>query len=58
MRLKIEFPVLKGPRGEMISKQQIVDEIWDLCEDCQKWLFDLASKRKEELQKKEQAPKL
>lgn len=60
MRNKEVYPIMPvpgaivGPTGQpsQIIQKRIIPEIWDLCEACQKWVWVLAEKRKEELQKK------
>lgn len=56
IRQKIVFPFVPGapggPQGGMIPRQGLMDEINDLCPECQKWIFDLFEKKKEELSKK------
>lgn len=52
MRNRETFPVLPmppmGPRegpGQMIQKR-IMQEVWDLCEECQKWIWGQVENRK------------
>lgn len=53
MRLRRIFPMIPmGPKGEIIAQQRVGEELRDLCEICQMWIFDLCDKKKEELSKK------
>lgn len=49
----IPMPGKEGGMGSMIGKQ-IVPEIWELCPDCYKPLWDIAEKRRTELTGKKQ----
>ena len=39
------------PDNNPAVMQSVIKEEWDLCEDCQRWIFEEAQKHKEELNK-------
>lgn len=55
MRNKELYPIIPGIQGvrDPAFGKQTMQEIWDLCEDCQKWIWEQVEKRQLELQTKE-----
>ena len=52
MRNKEMFPLMPGMApGEHLVQKRIFQEVWDLCEDCQKFIWRTAEKKQEELKK-------
>jgi len=53
MRRRETFPMIPvgpGPANQIVQKR-ILEEVWDLCEDCQKFLWNLAEKKKADFEK-------
>jgi len=50
------FPTTGPTSGQMIQKR-IMQEVWDLCEDCQKMIWKIAEEKKVDLSKIKQLGK-
>lgn len=47
----LSSPLADPQDSKQAVTQSIAKEEWDLCEDCQKWIWEQAKQHKEELQK-------
>lgn len=41
----------QGPGPGQVIQKRVMQEIWDLCQDCQTWVWDQVASRKRELEK-------
>lgn len=44
----------QGPPGGQVIQKRIMQEVWDLCQECQIWTWEQVILRQKELEKKEE----
>lgn len=42
---------LRGEEDRGVIRKKVIQEVWDLCETCQKWVWNLAEEKIKELKK-------
>ncbi len=53
MRHTETFPIIPGigPQPTQMIQKRVMEEVWDLCQECQRFVWGLVEKKKEDLKR-------